>query len=328
MKKFILIDFLNLAHRSKHITNGDIDLKVGMGMSIIFNSIKSLYKQFNADHVVIVTDGKSWRKEFYPKYKRNRVEKNLEKSLAEIEEDKIFYAAFDEALQFFKEKTNVTFLHTPVTEADDLISFWINYHPNDEHIIVSTDSDYEQLLAENVKIYNGIDETFTTLTGYFDKKGNPKVDKKTKEVLIPNPEYSLFYKCIRGDKSDNIFSAYPGAREKSTKNKIGIMEAFNDRNKKGYSWNNFMLQRWVDVNDEEIRVIEAYERNKKLIDLTEQPDNIKEIGKKCIEEAIARDKISGVGVNFLKFCTIYNLKRLSDSPNEMAKILNKHYKDE
>ena len=46
---------------------------------------------------------------------------------------------------------------------------------------------------------------------------------------------------MRGDPSDNIFSAYPGVRTKGTRNKIGLREAFADRQTKGYTWNNLML---------------------------------------------------------------------------------------
>ena len=52
---------------------------------------------------------------------------------------------------------------------------------------------------------------------------------------------------MRGDTSDNVFSKLiPGVRVKGTKNKVGLQEAFADKDKKGYSWNNMMLQRWVD----------------------------------------------------------------------------------
>ena len=39
-----------------------------------------------------------------------------------------------------------------------------------------------------------------------------------------DPEFVLFEKCVRGDSPDNIFSAYPGARLKGTKNKTGIQK--------------------------------------------------------------------------------------------------------
>ena len=71
-----------------------------------------------------------------------------------------------------------------------------------------------------------------------------------------------FLKNVLGDISDNIFSAYPGVRTKGTKNKIGIQEAYHDMGNKGFTWNNFMLQRWTDHNGEEHQVIKDYERNK------------------------------------------------------------------
>ena len=64
------------------------------------------------------------------------------------------------------------------------------------------------------------------------------------KLVIPNG--CCLRKCIRGDTSDNVFSAYPGARKKGSKNKVGMLEAFADKESKGFNWNNFMLQRWTD----------------------------------------------------------------------------------
>ena len=102
--------------------------------------------------------------------------------------------------------------------------------------------------------------------------------KKTKQnkLLEGSPEYLLFKKIIRGDAGDNVFTAYPGVREKGSKNKIGIMEAFEDREKQGFNWNSFMLSRWVDHDGVEHRVRDCYERNKTLIDLKAQPQDIKD----------------------------------------------------
>ena len=94
--------------------------------------------------------------------------------------------------------------------------------------------------------------------------------------MLGDPEWLLFEKCMRGDSSDNVFSAYPGVRKKGTKNKVGLLEAFEDRKSKGYAWNNMMLQRWTDHNGAEHRVLDDYNRNKELIDLTAMPDEIKD----------------------------------------------------
>ena len=68
---------------------------------------------------------------------------------------------------------------------------------------------------------------------------------------------------------------HPRARTKGTRNKTGILEVHNDRKTGGFNYNNFMLQRWVDPEEVEHRVKDDYERNRILIDLTAQPDEIK-----------------------------------------------------
>ena len=131
---------------------------------------------------------------------------------------------------------------------------------------------------------------------------------------------------MRGDTSDNVFSAYPGVRTKGTKNKVGLQEAFNDRQTKGFSWNNLMLQRWVDHNGKEHRVLEDYERNRVLIDLAHQPNDIKEIIKETINKAVSADKnISQVGIRLMKFCHLYDLKKISDQAQAYSEPLNARY---
>ena len=127
-----------------------------------------------------------------------------------------------------------------------MIARFIALHPNDKIIINSTDSDYDQLLNDRVSRYDGMNEIWYTINGVFDSKLEPIIDKKTgKQKQIDSPEYILFEKCMRGDTSDNIMSAYPGVRSKSSKNKVGLLEAYSDRNKQGFCWNNLMLQRWI-----------------------------------------------------------------------------------
>ena len=227
---------------------------------------------------------------------------------------------------FVKESTNCTTLQHSELEADDLIAGWIQSHPEDEHVIVSSDTDFYQLLAENVKQYNGITDELHTLHGIFDKKGQRVLDKKTKEPkVVPDPEWILFEKCMRGDATDNVFSAYPGVRTKGTKNKVGLVEAFEDKKKKGYSWNNMMLQRWVDHNEEEHRVLDDYERNCILVDLTRQPDDIKIKIAETIVEGSKPKHVSMVGAKFLKFCGKYDLIKLSENASTIAEWLNASY---
>jgi hypothetical protein len=131
---------------------------------------------------------------------------------------------------------------------------------------------------------------------------------------------------MRGDTSDNVFSAYPGVREKGTKNKVGLREAYGDRDSKGYAWNNLMLQRWSDHNGEEHRVLDDYERNRILIDLSAQPAEIKTIITETIATATGANKnISQVGIRLIKFCNLYDLKKISDQAQAYAEPLNARY---
>ena len=324
---YILVDTANTFFRARHAVRGDADIKIGMALHTTLQSIRKAWQDFNGSHVVFCLEGRSWRKDYYEPYKRNRQESRDALTASQQEEEKIFWETFDDFKDFLQTKTNCTVLQHPQLEADDLIAGWIKAHPKDNHVIISTDGDFAQLIAPNVKQYNGVMKTTITHEGYFDDKGKEVVDKKTKEPRgAPDPEWLLFEKCMRGDTSDNVFSAYPGVRTKGTKNKVGLQEAFNDRQTKGFSWNNLMLQRWVDHNGKEHRVLEDYERNRVLIDLAHQPNDIKEIIKETINKAVSADKnISQVGIRLMKFCHLYDLKKISDQAQAYSEPLNARY---
>ena len=310
----ILVDTANTFFRARHVIRGDTSEKIGMAIHITMNSIKKAWSDFNGTHLVFCLEGRSWRKDHYAPYKRNRKEVFEAMTEKEKDENKVFWECYDDLTNFIKTKTNATVLQNPRAEADDLIARWIDKHPDDKHVIISTDKDLNQLVNENVKQYNGITETTITHEGWFDNKSNPVIDKKTKAPKgAPNIEWIIFEKSMRGDPSDNIFSAYPGVRTKGTKNKIGLKEAFGDRQTKGYTWNNLMLSKWVDPDGIEHRVLDDYERNKLLVDLHAQPEAIVEELDQTISQAKAENKsIDQVGVRFMRFCAKYDLNKISE----------------
>jgi len=326
-KTYILVDTANTFFRARHVMRGSLEDKVGMSLHTILSSVRKAWRDFKGNHVVFCLEGRSWRKDYYEPYKRNRSDARAALSPREAEEDRVFWETFDQFKDFVINKTNCTVLHHQQLEADDLIAGWIVSHPDDNHVIISTDGDFAQLIAPNVRQYNGVMEVTTTHEGYFDAKGKPVVDKKTGKVKeAPNPEWLLFEKCMRGDTSDNVFSAYPGVREKGTKNKVGLREAFADRATKGYNWNNMMLQRWVDHNGEEHRVLDDYTRNRLLCDLKNQPDTIKQIINSVITAEEHKTKnIPQVGTRLLKFCSEYELNKISEQVQSYAEPLNARY---
>jgi len=323
---YILVDTANTFFRARHVIRGDLNEKIGMALHITFNSIRKVWRDFDGSHVVFCLEGRSWRKDHYAPYKRNRSDARAVRTETEVEEDEVFWETFDNFRDFIDQKTNCTVLRHEQLEADDLIAGWIQAHPNDNHVIVSTDGDFAQLIAPNVKQFNGIQDVTTTHEGYFDDKGKRVLDKKTKEEKpAPNPQWLLFEKCMRGDSSDNVFSAYPGVRTKGTKKKVGLQEAFADRESKGYNWNNLMLQRWVDHEGNEHRVLDDYNRNVQLCDLTAQPDDIKDKIKETVSKATKKE-IEQVGLKLIKFCAKWDMQRIADSPESYAEPLNARYK--
>lgn len=325
---YILVDTANTFFRARHAIQGDADIKLGMALHITFNSIKKAWQEFGGKHVVFCLEGRSWRKDFYKPYKATRAVARAALTEKEQEEDQLFWEAYDEFVNFVKEKSNCTVLQHPQLEADDLIAGFIQAHPNDQHVIVSTDTDYVQLIAPNVKQYNGVQEVTITHEGYFDDKGKAVTDKKTGEPKSAvDPEWALFEKCIRGDTSDNVFSAYPGVRTKGSKNKVGLMEAYADRKDKGFAWNNLMLQRWVDHNGVEHRVLEDYERNRQLIDLSAQPENIRAIINDIVKN-IEPKSIGQVGIKMMKFCASYEMKKIAENVQHYAEAYQASYPGE
>jgi len=327
-KTYALIDTANTFFRARHVAsrNSTLEEKIGMALHLTLASVNQAVRRYGIDHVVFCLEGKSWRKAVYGPYKKNRVVDAMSVTEEEKEESAMFWDTYEKFTTYIREKTNVSVLRHERAEADDLIARFIHLHPNDTHYIISTDSDYVQLITDKVFQYNGVANELITLSGYLKDTGKPILDKKTKQPkLLEDPQYLLFKKCMRGDSSDNVFSAYPGVREKGSKNKVGLIEAYEDRMKQGFSWNNLMLQRWLDHENVEHRVKDDYERNRMLIDLTAQPDEIKQLVDESIHNGVRTTTTSQVGIHFMKFCNKYELTKLSEQSETYSRWLNNPY---
>jgi len=340
-RKFLLIDTYNLFFRSMHTVNETGDMAKGMCLHLMFSMINEACKKFEPDCLIACRDGnKSWRKEYYPMYKANRLEKLQERTPSEIEQQEALKDLFEnEFLPFIDNKTNIPLLSEYMAEADDLIAHFIKLHPNDVCIILSTDNDFVQLLNDNVFIYNSMEDRLITNKAILDAKSNkplqfvlkegkvsvPKDQPKEVTELVPSDdwvEYALFMKCVRGDKSDNIFSAYPGVREKSTKNKVGIRDAFLDRNTKGFNWTTFMNSSWQDPFGNKHIVKEDYEKNKHIIDLNEYKN--KELDD-YIMNKLNEPKKNMAGITLEMFFSKWNLEMLKRNLGTFSKYYQQGY---
>ena len=338
--KYLLIDTSNMFFRARHQAHRAADTwtKLGFALHLTFMSANKVARDIGADHVVFALEGRSWRKDAYKPYKANRAVARGKMTETETEEDTMFWETYDLLTQYLSTKTNCSVLRCATAEADDIIARWIALHPEDEHVIVSSDSDFVQLVAPTVKLYNGITDHLFAVDGVTDAKGrqlaftiesNSKIKVGKPDPAFVAPEdyqrWVLFMKCMRGDPGDNVFSAYPGVRVKGTKNQVGLTEAFEDRERRGYAWNNMMLQRWTDHEQMEHRVLDDYERNRTLIDLTAQPQEIKDVVDAVIREQVTHKDVGMVGAHFMKFCGKYDLVKLSDYADSVGRWLNATY---
>ena len=328
IKRYALIDTANTFFRARHVASRGTtsEEKVAQALHITLASVNQAVKRYGIDHTVFCLEGRSFRKDIYPPYKKNRIVDAMSVTEEEKAESELFWGTYEKFCTYIKEKTNVSVLRHERAEADDMIARFIALHPTDNHWIISTDTDYDQLITDKVSRYSGVAGELVTINGYLKENGKPVIDKKTKEPkLLEDPEYGLFKKLVRGDSSDNVFASYPGAREKGTKNKVGIREAFEDRNKQGYNFNNFMLQRFTDHEGVEHRVRDDFERNKTLIDLKAQPQEIKDAVDQRIRESIRIEIVPQVGIHFMRFCGKFELTKLSEQADIYARWLNHPY---
>ena len=135
------------------------------------------------DIVIIAVDSPkgSWRKEIDPAYKANRKAKRAEH---DIDWKKIF-ADFTDVLENLEMNTPFHVLRGHKLEADDIIAYGCRKFKDKECVIISSDSDYEQLYAfGNVKVFSPI-------------------SKKYKEVKNP---YQLLEKKIQKEPADNLIT--------------------------------------------------------------------------------------------------------------------------
>lgn len=135
------------------------------------------------DLVIVAIDGRgNWRRDVDPAYKANRKEKKKKDQIDWLD----WYKKFDNFIEKIKLCTPFMIIRIEKLEADDIIATGTRFYKDYENIIVSSDSDFEQLTAQkNVKL-------FSPVTGKY-------------KVVTKNPYQSLAEK-IKQERTDNLIS--------------------------------------------------------------------------------------------------------------------------
>ena len=218
---------------------------------MILNSIRMYNKRYREEYgqMVICADGmNTWRKDYFPYYKAKR-RKNRDSSDQDWNEIfRILHLVRDE----IKENLPYKVVHMEGVEADDIIASLVlqsqEFGMGEPVMIVSSDKDFIQLQKfNNVKQFSPIQK---------------------KMVKDDNPRTYLFNHIMKGDSGDgipNVLSdddTFVSDKTQSPLRKTRIAE-------------------WLENSDNLRSVMEEtiyrnYQRNKKLIDLTEVPESIQE----------------------------------------------------
>ena len=93
---------------ARHVIRGNLTDKVGMA-SITLSSLRKVWQDFDGSHVVFCLEGRSWRKDFYESYKRNRSDAPAVPTAAP-RRGRSPWEMFHEFKNFVGEKTNCTVL--------------------------------------------------------------------------------------------------------------------------------------------------------------------------------------------------------------------------
>ena len=218
---------------------------------MILNSIRMYNKKHRDEYgqVVICADGmNTWRKEFFPEYKAHRRKNRDESDQDWTEIFRILHKVRDEIRDYLPYKV----IHMEGVEADDIIGTLAmqtqEFGMDEPVMIISSDKDFIQLQKfNNVKQWSPIQKKFVT-------------DK--------NPRTYLFNHIMRGDSGDGVPNVL-------SPDNIFISEGSQTplRQTRIDNWleNADNLREHMDED-----TYRNYQRNKKLIDLTDIPENIQE----------------------------------------------------
>jgi len=249
----------------------------GIVRHMILNSVRMYRTMFNEEYgeIVLAYDSKHyWRREVFPNYKANR-RKGREK------DNKDWDAIFSCLNKIKTElKENFPYKHLEIygAEADDIIATLVKKYPNQKVMIVSGDKDFIQLQKhENVSQYSPITKKY--ING------------------VDAHDYIKTH-ILKGDTSDGV----PNVLSNDNTFVDGLRQRPLSQTK---------INTWKEGNINNFEVERNYQRNKKLIDLDEIPN---ELSKQIIEEfesAPCEDRSK-----LLNYFIHNKLKELTDSIGE------------
>ena len=185
------------------------------GVTGFLLSTAATIRTLKPTRVVIVFDGKGGsnrRKQVYKGYKEGRTGLTKLNRLAgyeDLEDQQVSMRNQFTRLIEYLQVLPISLTYIDYVEADDIIAYLANHYFKKEVTIISSDKDFLQLVNPRIKVYA------------------PTKKKMYDEALVMEdygvkPQNLVFYRCMEGDKSDNI-DGVRGVGKKTILNKMGFL---------------------------------------------------------------------------------------------------------
>lgn len=302
--KYLIIDGNAQAYRYFFTNiNEDVSTITAMALVSLLSKGQTLKDYHKPDDVVIVWDcpNNSWRKTYTSPKNTEKVTHRLYKdgrhsTLSESKKEKLqqYVQNLNDFAEFFRTQTSILCLQANHLEGDDLIAGFVQAHPDDDHVILSSDKDFIQLIG--------------SINGEVKLIEPTKYEERSLDEWNGDPNLFIFEKCFRGEGygRDNIQSAYPRLLKKK------IFAAYED----DYLLNNIMEHTFVVEETKEDHIVEhnyttrnLFNENRLLMDLSAQPPYIRKLIDQEIAESDAnRGKFDFF--KFVKFCKKYEMNQM------------------
>lgn len=230
-KKVLILDGYNLLYRARYsgMNKGDF--------STIFNffrSLRPLIEKFNPDTAYFVLEGMPKKRlELLSEYKGQREYHNKDN----------FSQQRRDIIEILWEFFPISLVKHPDYECDDIAAHLAKEHDdgNTEVTIVSSDTDFIQIISETVKVYNPVRKDYVAGTEY---------------------DY-VMWKALRGDSADNIegFAGIGDKRAKAIVENEEKLEDFlnKDDNRTKFEMNLNLISFHDLVEDNEVENIKFFQ---------------------------------------------------------------------
>ena len=246
---FALVNWWKLSHKDQPITDLHENEEFLTRFQSVFHSkLKEIPKKLKlpkkAPYTFII--GRDcprkdiWRSQIYPDYKGTRGDY----SDAKVNPGPFFKLVYSTNLFEQTPDVDLHILHHPTLEADDCLAITAKHisttQPNDQIYIITSDTDYLQLISPNIHLYT---LKFKPVNTEKNSTGDPKKD--------------LLYKIILGDKSDNIPGVFPKCGPKRALAYVNNIASFEED----------LIKR---------DAVDQYKLNRRLIDFDQIPQEMQQ----------------------------------------------------